>query len=84
MKCPKCVEEGKRSKVYSEGTTSTCMMYDTYWDEDGKIHKHDPNAHTSIYSCSNGHEWSQSKILPCPSCDYGKDRTEINFFNEGE
>ena len=79
MKCSKCVAEGKTSRVYTGGGSSTCMAWDTYYDEDGKYHSHDPNYHSSNYRCSNGHEWVMTYIAKCSSCDYGKDdeKTEI-------
>jgi hypothetical protein len=58
MKCPTCVEEGKKSKVYIGETTSTLIMAYEYYDEDGNYHYDDPNIRETRYWCSNRHEWT--------------------------
>lgn len=46
----------------------TAMGVNTYHDEDGVSHRHDPNIHTTEYRCSNGHSWSAKKRkAPCPA-----------------
>lgn len=72
MKCPKCIAEGKTSKVYPGGSSVTLMGWDTYYDEDGKFHSHDPNWVTTAYRCSNDHNWTEKSKRPCLNCDYGK------------
>ena len=57
MKCPKCEEEGKRSKVYVGGSSSTLLGWTPYYDEDGNYHNNDPNRITTNYSCSEGHNF---------------------------
>ena len=60
MKCPKCIEEGKRS-VVTQGLSSTTLMYiPIQYDEDGKrMQSSIQNTSTTEYSCSNGHRWSE-------------------------
>lgn len=72
MKCPECEKEGKRSTVRGGGGFSTAMGVDTFYDEDGKYHRHDPNYTTMIMTCSNGHEWDAAKPHKCPAegCDF--------------
>jgi hypothetical protein len=77
MKCPVCEKEEKKSCVYPGMSTSTLMYCLPYYDEEGKYHSHDTNTHTTQYSCSNGHNWSESSTGRCPSCDFGKDSTKI-------
>jgi len=74
MKCPDCVKEGKTSKVFDHGGSTTCMGWTPYWDEGGTYHSHDPNTHASSYSCSNGHIWVEKNRAQCPAtgCDYGR------------
>ncbi len=74
MKCPTCVNEGLRSKVYLQGGTVTCMGWISHYDEDGLHHSHDPNWHSQNYTCSQGHNWISSYLANCPSCDYGGKR----------
>ena len=57
MKCPQCVKEGKRSKVYPHGGSVTAMYCPPFYDEDGKYHNHDSNTRTQSFSCSEGHRW---------------------------
>jgi len=59
MKCPECVKEGKRSKVYPGMTFRTLLAWSVHFDEDGEYHVDDPNITTTSYSCSNGHKWSE-------------------------
>jgi len=77
MKCPYCVEEGKKSCVTEQGGSTTCMGWEAYYDEDGKYHNHNPNHHSGGYYCSNGHSWAESYLSRCGNCDYGKDSRSI-------
>ena len=49
---------------------------EAYWDEDGVMHRHDPNQTTAGYRCSNGHEWVERTLSQCPApeCDYGQQK----------
>lgn len=70
MICPICKREETRSTVYDPGYgASTAMMVQRYWDEDGKLHIHDPNHHSTEFHCSLGHRWSVSSINACPAGD---------------
>jgi hypothetical protein len=76
MKCPVCVEQGQRSKVFSNGSTKTLMGGgEPFWDEDGNYHRHDPNRVTSSFCCSTGHYFSETFYKACPNedCDYGSE-----------
>lgn len=59
MKCPKCIEEGKRSIVTEGHSTSTDVYFPTRYDEDGNLMPTGRNTVTTYYSCSNGHNWFQ-------------------------
>jgi len=61
MKCPECVRENKKSKVYPGMMTRTAIYYPPYYDEYGKIHDPDRNITTVSYSCSRGHKWEDQK-----------------------
>lgn len=65
MICPECKAENKKSRVYAGPSSSTCMHCAPYYDEDGKHHYHDINTSSTSYSCSNGHEWSESSQGSC-------------------
>jgi hypothetical protein len=67
MKCQQCVSEGKKSKVFIDGTFATAMSFNKYYDEDGEFHSHDPNRYTTSYHCSNGHHWDLTDYRPCPN-----------------
>jgi len=82
-KCPKCVEQGKRSKLYGgDGGTRTLMSFTVYHDEDGQYHSHDPNRLTSGYQCSEGHRFSVTYSSACPSCTYGHNPIEVRYFED--
>jgi hypothetical protein len=65
MTCPECVKEAKRSVVYVGASSVTCMMYEHYFDEDGKEHVHNPNTTSTHYSCSQGHSWVEGTRGKC-------------------
>lgn len=71
MKCSECVEAGTPSKVYVGASTTTCMSGESFYDEDGKYHKHNPNRMTTGYRCSNGHRWSENQWARCLQTDCG-------------
>lgn len=74
MKCPECERLGLRSRVRIGSGFSTAMCGDSFYDEDGRYHNHDPNTVTWHYSCSNGHEFGRSETKRCPvaDCDWNK------------
>lgn len=69
--CDQCKELGMKSKIHGGWGEKTLMGFETYYDEDGKFHSHDPNKCTSTYTCSNNHRFTIKWITPCKSCDYG-------------
>ena len=73
MTCQECKKTGHKSTVRMGGSTSTCMGYKPYYDEDGVYHSHDGNTVASMYSCSQGHSWTLRGKRPCPAegCDFG-------------
>jgi len=82
MKCPVCEKENLKSRVYPGVSMRTLMYCTPYYDEDGNYHSHDSNTTTTNYSCSNGHQWSESSKGVCPSCDFGKDSKKICIKDE--
>lgn len=71
MICPYCQKEGKTSRLYPNGGTSTLALGESFYDEEGRWHTHDPNIHTSGWYCSNGHRWVEKtrRACPIPGCD---------------
>ena len=74
MICEKCKEQGLNSVIFVAfwGST-TAMGYQTYYDENGQYHSHNPNATTKMAHCSNQHKMKILSNTKCPSCDYGKE-----------
>lgn len=72
MKCPICVEQGRKSRLYGGMGTRTAMGWTAFYDEDGAFHSHDPNWGAYGYQCSNGHSLTLQELRSCPSCDYGE------------
>lgn len=73
MICKQCKEEGKQSIVYPGMSTQTCMSYYPFYDENGVYHHHDGNTIFYDYKCSNGHEFTETSKIRCPSCDWGRE-----------
>lgn len=43
----------------------TAMSIQSFYDEDGEYHCHNPNCRTTGYSCSNGHTWPENHYSLC-------------------
>ncbi len=71
MKCPTCVEEGKKSRVTTGHGSTTLMGFTPYYDEDGVYHSHDANRETLQNLCSQGHAGKLIAAKSCPGCDWG-------------
>jgi len=72
--CPVCEKQGKKSKVFSNGCSSTLMAFGNYHDKDGNYHYHDFNITTEYYECEFGHTFIRKGHGGCPSypeyCDF--------------
>jgi len=75
--CPACQREGRKSKVYSMGSARTMLGWNTYHDEEGVYHSHDPNEVKTGYRCENGHMFDVIWRAECPNCDYGREKPEV-------
>lgn len=71
MICQQCKDGGWSSRVHYTGSSTTLIGgAETYWDERGDVHIHDPNTVTKKYHCSLGHTWAEkNKARACPTCD---------------
>jgi hypothetical protein len=68
VKCPECVKQGLTSRVYDNGSLCTLMGGgETFYDEAGERHRHDPNRVTNGWYCSNQHYFSQVTGFSCPN-----------------
>ena len=65
MICETCKAEGKTSRVFDRGGSTTCAYYQPFYDENGKWHNHDGNITTTGYECSNGHRWTVESTGSC-------------------
>lgn len=70
VRCPQCVKEGLKSRVFPMGSQRTQMHYAPYYDEDGFYHHHDRNTITTNHRCSNEHRWmvKSKRACPAPNC----------------
>lgn len=75
MKCKECTKKGIKSNVFIGQSSTTLMSHIPFYDYNGKYHNHDPNAITTLYSCSNGHDWSESSHSEC-WCGWGTEKIE--------
>lgn len=63
--CRECRDSGRKSRVNVCGGSSTSMGYRPYHDEDGRLHLHNPNVHSTGYECINGHHWVEKRYSAC-------------------
>lgn len=77
MKCPECERSGDKSTLSIGASLTTAMYTQDYYDEEGVLHRHDPNRHETEYSCSNGHSFKKIHKLKCPAleCEWNKERS---------
>lgn len=70
--CPECVKADLKSKLFDRGSGSTLLgnAGQSFYDEEGVWHRHDPNIITQVWECSNGHKWTERLPHPCPSCSW--------------
>lgn len=81
MKCQKCIEENKTSRIFIGGSMSTLLHSSNYFDEEGVMHNHNPNKITSTYQCSNGHRWTEDGYENCKNCDYGHAEKVVTYYS---
>lgn len=60
MKCPECVKEDKKSRVYIGVSYINAVYVPKWYDENGRLCSGPPAQSTTEYSCSNGHKWSET------------------------
>jgi hypothetical protein len=72
MKCLECEKYGKVSYVYEGPSFRTAMNDCRFYDKDGNFHCHDWNTTSTLYSCSNGHQWSKQFKKKCPTCNFNE------------
>ena len=63
--CPECKAQGLKSTVTLAHMASTLMYWEPYYDEDGRLHAHDPNNKWEYYDCSRGHEFRLPRLCWC-------------------
>jgi hypothetical protein len=63
--CNECSSNNLKSVVTSEGSTTTLMAIQEYYDEFGKRHNHNSNNEDVRFKCSNGHSFSMRRINGC-------------------
>ena len=68
MLCPECRQEGEKSRIEILGSSQTLLTTHNYYDEEGRLHHHDPNGVQTEYKCSRGHRWA---ITDYPTCSVG-------------
>lgn len=54
-RCSACWLTGERSTVPAGTCARTLLAYQSYYDEEGRLHGHDLNTTTCAATCSRGH-----------------------------
>jgi DNA-directed RNA polymerase subunit RPC12/RpoP len=63
---PTCPECGSRAITPNMMSTRTSMLYDAFWDDDGRWHSHDPNSSERGLRCRGcGHVWAEKTYATC-------------------
>jgi hypothetical protein len=76
--CPACKLIGSKSQLIEIFSGySSLGQSNSYYDEDGKYHYHNPNGSITVYRCSNGHESKYFKHNSCGICDYKSGETRF-------
>jgi hypothetical protein len=81
--CETCATEGQKSIVTSGGACTTLMGFQSYYDEEGVFHSHDPNRTTADFRCSRGHAWKhEMPKRKCQNCAWPAvaDTPNVQFF----
>ena len=63
--CPVCQEDNQTSKVTEQGSSTTCLYCEPFYDEEGNYHNHDRNTTTTVFKCSNGHTFVRKGHAGC-------------------
>lgn len=69
MICSICISEGKKSTVRQVEIPIPKLEIDQYWDENGDLHIHNPNASADAFQCSAGHI-TRPQGNACPTCKW--------------
>ncbi len=67
MTCPTCGERGRQHLI---ARSDTFLESTSFVDDEGRLHKHDPNALRITYTCPNDHRWTQQDVRRCPFGDF--------------
>lgn len=79
--CAFCASEGKKSRLHIGGGTRTLMGGgNPFYDEDGRMHVHEPNYSTYEFRCSNGHTGHvRYPSPPCPVTTCSEHRSGASY-----
>lgn len=77
MRCPQCVCNGQTSTLHTGVGMCTSAGIETYYDSDGKFHKHDRNVTRGDWTCTNGHAGTVRTVRSCPQSSCTKQGYEI-------
>jgi hypothetical protein len=75
MKCPECEQLGLQSILWMAGAgVKTDLAPESFCDENGQYHFHDPNQMGESAICSNGHQMMIRHGNECSvkHCNYGE------------
>lgn len=66
--CDECGKAGWSPTVYPYDTRvrTALAVEETFSDQNGERHRHDPNVTMTRYRCAHGHAWIESCISACP------------------
>lgn len=79
MKCPVCARENKNGTTWKEMATYGMSAVDSFTDDEGNVHAHDPVEVQEEWSCENDHSFMVYYLAGCPvkGCNYGKETLRI-------
>ncbi len=70
--CSTCKEMGSKSVVFLATEATDIIQWNPRYDEEGKLHSHNPNKVYNVFKCAKGHVHEFSWLKQC-WCGWGKD-----------
>ena len=72
VRCRRCVGLGLRSQIHIGETVVHRSTGSSFYDEEGRFHKHTHNQNRTPYKCTEGHDWTlYSRMHPDEVCKWG-------------
>lgn len=83
-RCSRCNELDLRSTVrVGEQRSIGLGGTDQFYDEAGQHHSHYSSRYRLTFTCSQGHQWTETTQASCPYCDWTQGEQSIEYTDDG-